>query len=247
MMRPLRQAADAERDIEAERARRNQLPKARSISIDLSFLPSFMIEPLPNGARSGRAPLPSALLCPPKVICPLRAANANLPSSALERLVAVAAGKPVFAIAISPAKVMRLKPVLSGLSVLFMNRREAAALTDLGDAAPQQEIVEALRQAGLAGGVITAGGALVLGFDRESTFSIATPAPRGVADVTGAGDALAGATVAGLLGGLPLREATRQGMAAATLAIESFDAVPRFSAAEFDEALALVPEAREVA
>jgi sugar/nucleoside kinase (ribokinase family) len=153
----------------------------------------------------------------------------------------------VFAIAISPAKVMRLKPVLSGLSVLFMNRREAAALTDLGDAAPQQEIVEALRQAGLAGGVITAGGALVLGFDRESTFSIATPAPRGVADVTGAGDALAGATVAGLLGGLPLREATRQGMAAATLAIESFDAVPRFSAAEFDEALALVPEAREVA
>ena len=43
--------------------------------------------------------------------------DANLPSSALERLVALAAGKPVFAIAISPAKVVRLIPVLGALAL----------------------------------------------------------------------------------------------------------------------------------
>jgi pseudouridine kinase len=173
--------------------------------------------------------------------------DANLPSSAVERLVTLAAGKRVFAIAISPAKVGRLKPVLGDLSVLFMNRREAAVLTGLGNAASQQGLVQALRQAGLASGVITAGGGPVLGFDQDGAFSIAPPAPRRVADVTGAGDALAGATVAALLEGLPLREAAREGVAAATLAIESFEAVPRFSTAGFDEALALVPEAAEVA
>ncbi|RUY64715.1 PfkB family carbohydrate kinase, partial [Mesorhizobium sp. M7A.F.Ca.CA.001.05.1.1] len=71
--------------------------------------------------------------------------------------------------------------------------------------------------------------------------------PRKVADVTGAGDALAGATVAALLRGLPLRAALREGIAGATLAIESAAAVPEFTAASFAEALVLVPDAREVA
>jgi len=71
--------------------------------------------------------------------------------------------------------------------------------------------------------------------------------PRKVTDVTGAGDALAGATVAASLRGMPLRAALREGIAAATLAIESADAVPDFTATNFTEALALVPEAQEVA
>ena len=87
----------------------------------------------------------------------------------------------------------------------------------------------------------------MLGFDEAGTFSILPPTPRKVADVTGAGDALAGAAVAALLRGLPLRAALREGIAAATLAIESADAVPDFSAADFTEALALVPDAQEVA
>ncbi|TIW76576.1 MAG: carbohydrate kinase, partial [Mesorhizobium sp.] len=39
--------------------------------------------------------------------------DANLPTAALERLVALAGGRPVFAIAVSPAKVVRLAPLLS--------------------------------------------------------------------------------------------------------------------------------------
>ncbi|RWX60769.1 carbohydrate kinase, partial [Mesorhizobium sp. M4B.F.Ca.ET.089.01.1.1] len=157
--------------------------------------------------------------------------DANLPSAALERLVAQAAGKPVFAIAISPAKVVRLAPVLGSLAVLFMNRREAGALAGLGDDANGHDLV----------------GAPVLGFDGEGLFSIAPPAPRRIADVTGAGDALTGATVAALLNGLPLRAALREGIAASILAIESTEAVPAFSAANFAQMLALVPGALEVA
>jgi sugar/nucleoside kinase (ribokinase family) len=68
-----------------------------------------------------------------------------------------------------------------------------------------------------------------------------------VADVTGAGDALAGATVAALLKGLDLRQALREGVAAALLAIESPDAVPKFDTSSFAKALALVPQVEEVA
>ncbi|TPN05009.1 carbohydrate kinase [Mesorhizobium sp. B2-1-3] len=173
--------------------------------------------------------------------------DANLPSAALERLVSLAAGKPVFAIAISPAKVVRLTPVLGGLAVAFMNRREAVALAGLDDAASQKTVLDGLRSAGLDSAVVTAGGGPVLGFDRDGSFAVVPPPPRKVVDVTGAGDALAGATVAALLRGMPLRAALREGVAAATLAIESAGAVPDFTAATFAQALALVPEEQEMA
>lgn len=171
--------------------------------------------------------------------------DANLPTAALERLVALAGDRPVFAIAVSPAKVVRLAPLLSDLSLLFMNRREAAALVRAEMSG--EALVDALRQVGLNAGVITAGSAPVLGFDDAGIFEIDPPAPRRVADVTGAGDALTGATVAALLHGLPLRAALREGVAAAMLAVESAEAVPSLTTANFTQALALVPEAREVA
>ncbi|MGN6303799.1 MAG: carbohydrate kinase family protein [Mesorhizobium sp.] len=173
--------------------------------------------------------------------------DANLPEAALERLVPPAGGQPVFAIAISPAKAVRLKPVLDRLALLFMNRREAAALTGLEKNAPAADLVAGLRAAGLAGGVVSAGDGPLIGFDAQGAFTIAPPAPRHVADVTGAGDALAGAMVAALLGGQALRKALREGAAAALLAIESPHAVPDFTAADFAAALALVPEPQEMA
>ncbi|RWD82789.1 carbohydrate kinase family protein [Mesorhizobium sp.] len=171
--------------------------------------------------------------------------DANLPTAALERLVAQAGDRPIFAIAISPAKVVRLAPLLGNLSLLFMNRREAAALA--GADMSGLELVKELRRVGLTAGVVTAGGAPVLGFDESGVFAIDPPAARRVADVTGAGDALTGATVAALLRGQPLRAALREGVAAAMLAIESAEAVPAFTTSSFAQALALVPEAREVA
>jgi sugar/nucleoside kinase (ribokinase family) len=173
--------------------------------------------------------------------------DANLPMSALERLALLAEGKPIFAVAISPAKVVRLVPILERLSILFMNRREATALTGVEREASTRDVIVGLRKTGLKGGVVTSGSGAVLGFDGKSSFSIRPPPPRHVADVTGAGDALAGATVAALLRGLDLRPALREGVAAALLAIESPNAVPIFDATSFAEALALVPQVEEVA
>ncbi|RWM29510.1 carbohydrate kinase family protein [Mesorhizobium sp.] len=187
-----------------------------------------------------RAKVREAIAAADAILC-----DANLPTPALERLVAQAGGRPIFAIAISPAKVVRLVPLLGKLSLLFMNRREAAALA--GADISGKDLVKELRRGGLTAGVVTAGGAPVLGFDQSGIFAIDPPAPRRVADVTGAGDALTGATVAALLRGLPLRTALREGVAAAMLAIESSEAVPTFTTASFGQALALVPEAREVA
>lgn len=173
--------------------------------------------------------------------------DANLPAAALERLAKLAEGRPIFAVAISPAKVVRLVPILGRISILFMNRREAATLAGLEREAPIQTLVFGLRKAGLKSGVVTYGSDTVVGFDAKGSFTIHPPAAQRVADVTGAGDALAGATVAALLKGLALRQALREGVAAALLAIESPDAVPKFDASSFAKALALVPQVEEMA
>jgi sugar/nucleoside kinase (ribokinase family) len=172
--------------------------------------------------------------------------DANIPAAGLQRLAALSAGKPVFAIAISPAKAVRLAEVLPALACLYMNRREAAALAGMGGDDPAEAIVARLRAMGLARGVITQGSETVIGFDVSGIISVMPPAPRKVADVTGAGDALAGATTVALLGGRPFGAALREGVAAALLAVESASSVPELSRGAFAEALALVPEAKEM-
>lgn len=172
--------------------------------------------------------------------------DANLPAAALQRLAAVARGKPVLAIAISPAKAVRFAEILPSLACLFMNRREAAAISGLEPGEPVEKLVGGLQGLGLRTGVITHGSSAVIGFDAERVVSIVPPVPRGIADVTGAGDALAGAMSVGLLRGLPFGEALREGMAAAVLAIACRSSVPEFSKAAFAEALELVPEALEM-
>ena len=158
--------------------------------------------------------------------------DANLPAAALERLAALAKGKPLFAIAISPAKAVRLAGVLGSVSCLFMNRREAAALSGAPqDADSAAAFANGLRAAGLSAGVITAGGAAVTGFDADGIFSIAPPCLQSMIDATGAGDALAGATVAAMMHGKPLRAALREGIAAAVLTIASRKAVAEISRA----------------
>ncbi|PTE12291.1 PfkB family carbohydrate kinase [Mesorhizobium helmanticense] len=191
---------------------------------------------LPKQIR--RAKVREAIAAADAILC-----DANLPSAALERLVGLAAGKPVFAIAVSPDKAARLTPVLGSLALAFMDRREAIALASAD--AGEQDLVGGLRRAGLKSGAVTAGHGLVLGFDETGAFSILPPT-RKIVDAAGAGDALAGATVAALLNGRTLRAALREGVAAAMLASESAELAPAFTATAFAEALALVPEARDV-
>lgn len=172
--------------------------------------------------------------------------DANLPAAALEMVAETAANKPLHAIGISPAKVVRLVGMLDRVDCLFMNRKEANALLGQEADAAADPVVP-LRAQGLRGAVITDGAGTVTIFDAEGCATIAPPAPRHIADVTGAGDALAGATVAALTRGLALADAAREGLAAAMLALESPLAVPAFDTAAFAQALALVPAPVRVA
>lgn len=172
--------------------------------------------------------------------------DANIPSTGLHRLASLSEGKPIFAIAISPAKVARLAEVLPFLSCLYMNRREAAALTGVGSDEPMDIIIGRLKALGLSSGVITAGHQPVTAFDAAVVLSIAPPSPGHVNDVTGAGDALAGATTVAMLRGLSLGDALREGVAAATLAVESATSVPDLSSGVFNAVLASVPMPFEI-
>lgn len=169
--------------------------------------------------------------------------DANLPSDALQLLAELGGDRPIFALAISPAKVTRLRSVFTSLACLFMNRREALALTELGDDAALKDIHIALRAQGLRCAIITNGGNAALAFADDAAFTIQPPVADEVADVTGAGDALAGGVIAALMRGTSFGEACREGLAASMLTLKIHSASPRFSQQEFDRALGEIPAA----
>jgi sugar/nucleoside kinase (ribokinase family) len=169
-------------------------------------------------------------------------ADANLPQAALERLAGVVGALPFFAIGVSPAKVLRLKPILGSLSVLFLNRNEARTLTGLALDAPDEVVGPALDATGLARAVVTAGSADLLLLEEGRLARLTPPRTPNVRDVTGAGDSLAGVTMARMLQGLDFPEAVRHGIAAASLTIESETVVADFAEADLLDRLAAVPQ-----
>lgn len=146
--------------------------------------------------------------------CEMIVCDANLPASTLEALgqIAQKAGKPFTAIAISPAKVVRFENALSDLDMLFMNQAEARALT--GDAAPS---VEQLRDIGLRGGTITAGPGKAVLYTQLAEHALVPPPLSELADVTGAGDALASGVLDAWLGGLSTDQWLARGVALARM------------------------------
>ncbi len=171
--------------------------------------------------------------------------DANLPAETLAAIAAKASadGKPVAAIAISPAKVMRLKPCLAGIDHLFLNEAEAAALTGHRPEDPR-EWVSGLRALGLRNGVITRGKRELIAFSRNAVVSLQPPIVENVADVTGAGDSLASGVLAALLAGHDLAEAVRHGTAAAAITVQSpFATAENLSPELLNSMLALVPRA----
>lgn len=172
--------------------------------------------------------------------------DANLPAETLAVIAqkAVALGKPLAAIAISPAKVVRLKPCLDSIDYLFLNQAEAAALTEGRPDDPLQW-AGALRKLGLKGGVITRGQQPLIAFGAGITLTLAPPVVADIADVTGAGDSLAAGVLSGLMAGLDLAEAIRHGAAAAAITVQSpLATAENLSPQRLQEMLALVPPAK---
>ncbi|WP_077961117.1 carbohydrate kinase family protein [Ensifer adhaerens] len=169
--------------------------------------------------------------------------DANLPEETIAALAQSAAsqGHLVAGIAVSPAKVVRYRPCLSHLSFLFMNESEARALTGK-EAAEAEEWPSLLRGLGINGGVVTRGGRAVVAFEGERTCIVVPPALPALADVTGAGDALASGFLSARLSGHGIDDCLRHGIAAAGLTLRSpLAASEEMSAANLEQALALVP------
>ncbi len=164
-------------------------------------------------------------------------ADANMPAESIRRLLALAEGKPVFMIAISPAKAVRLRGLLGGLHCLFMNAREAKALAGLGpeDDRSAAQILARMAEEGLKRAAVTDGPNSVLLLEEAAVSTLTPPAVRQIADVTGAGDALAGVTCAMMMLGEGFESSVRAGIAAAVTGIENRSAIaslrrsPRFS------------------
>lgn len=130
----------------------------------------------------------------------------------------------VAADAVSATKVVRLRPVLDRLGLLFLNTLEAGALLGRAGAEPA-DLASALLATGVVRVVLNLGdrGAMVASGD-ELCHVPAVPARP--LDVTGAGDTAAAATLAALLGGRSLLAAVLLGRAAAAMAIEHDRPVP---------------------
>ena len=170
--------------------------------------------------------------------------DANLPAETIEAIAQAArdAEKPLAAIAISPAKVVRLRAALPALSWLFLNEAEAGALTGEIPADPTGWPA-LLGRAGLAAGVVTRGMAPAVAFEPGCIALLSPPPVAAIGDVTGAGDALAAGFLSARLGEATLGEALRHGVAAAGIAVRSPFAVAENMGSEtLAAALALVPE-----
>ncbi|MGV2169403.1 carbohydrate kinase family protein [Agrobacterium sp. 16-172Ci] len=175
--------------------------------------------------------------------------DANLPEDTLTALglVARACEKPLAAIAISPAKAVKLKAVLGDIDILFMNEAEARALTG-ETTANVRDWPDIMRKAGLAGGVVTHGASEVVAFSRRETAILHPPLIREVKDVTGAGDAMASGYLAAIAEGKTIAEALRQGAAAAAITVQSpFATSHELSKDSVEAMLGLVPRAEMLA
>lgn len=177
--------------------------------------------------------------------CDVMLCDANLPQETLQAIGAAArsSGKPLAAIGISPAKVVRLREALPQIDILFMNEAEARALT--GQTVTDiRGWPEHLRALGLGGGVITSGARQVVAFSGADIAVLNPPSVANVRDVTGAGDAMAAGYLAATAQGLPPSQALRWGAAAAAITVQSFSATAMdLSSASLENMLALVPNA----
>ncbi len=142
--------------------------------------------------------------------------DANLPESALTTLARhEPAGTFLAADAVSVAKSGRLRPILPAIDLLFVNRDEARALTGIDDPV---EAAARLHVIGVGAIVLTLGPGGALVADGNGYEPLAA-SPAEIRDVTGAGDALIGATLDGLGRRLPLVAAVRLGLVAAAVTV----------------------------
>jgi pseudouridine kinase len=136
-------------------------------------------------------------------MAPVLAVDANLTTAALKALVPRPSGQILAALSVSPAKAVRLAPLAHSIDILITNRAEAAILAGCPRQTELAVILAGLKAAGFRAAVVTDGSAPLHYYDAGTASGTITPAPlrARVNTVNGAGDALAGGTLAGLANG----------------------------------------------
>ena len=146
--------------------------------------------------------------------CGAVAVDANLPAETLAFL-GENVTQPLIADSVSAAKAPRLRPILSRLHTLKVNRVEADALT--GFHRPL-DAAKALLDAGVQRVAVSLGPEGILCAEGK-TFLRQNAINTHTVDATGAGDALTAALAVGLAGGMPLPRCAQLGVAAASITI----------------------------
>ena len=121
--------------------------------------------------------------------------DANLPKQAIEYICTFAKG-PVFAMCISPAKAPRLESTLQNFEILFLNKSELMALTNMQT---DKAAIQKLLNKGVKQIVITDGKKPLTVATKEYVKKLKIPSQGQIYDVTSAGDSLTGGTIAAIL------------------------------------------------
>lgn len=148
--------------------------------------------------------------------------DTNLPVETLRHLTAHdTATAPVAVDGVSVAKVGKLRGLLSGIDVLFVNEKEASALATEGAATDVdfRKSADTLRDAG-AGTIVVGRGTDGIYLLADQTELEIPALPAEVVDVTGAGDSLAAGLLHTHLAGGDWEEAARFGVATAAMTVE---------------------------
>lgn len=147
--------------------------------------------------------------------------DANLSSACLHEIVTAAHTQvaTIAALTVSPVKALRLIPLAANITLLFCNRREALAMAvtqgiispnEPADSVELMQLANALTHIGFRQFVLTDGDADIITLS-NGCYKRHTPARVAIShNVNGAGDALAGATIAGVTLGLSLEAAVAE-------------------------------------
>jgi sugar/nucleoside kinase (ribokinase family) len=151
--------------------------------------------------------------------------DANLPDETLAFLAAEAthSRRPIAALTVSPAKAVRLVPILDDLTYVFTNRKEAATLLDrdLDDATLSPTAMATELAGHRSASIVVTSGPEPMAVASDGDVRSFAPLRAAARGVNGAGDSLAAGTIFGLAEGHTLHDALRFGLAAAALAVEA--------------------------
>lgn len=148
--------------------------------------------------------------------------DANVPRRTIETIFRLAEryNKPVCVDPTSTGLAERVRPHLGQIHMIVPNLQEAQALVSApGDALEAQELAMRLVEMGVEIAIVTLA-ELGLYYATSDERGRVPALQRDIIDLTGAGDALIAAVIFGLLNEIPISEAVRLGISAASLTIQ---------------------------